>query len=189
MFRKEIFNKVGVRYYADKGPAADIYFALEANAKGMEIFLIREALLEYRQHGISNSSRSDSDVWARSCKHQEELIKGFCLGIDLTTIRAKFATSLLSKKISELAADVELGRFTEIRKNISNQYGWELSDARFRKVVVNAYLKNFIIDIGNKKGTFQQYREKRKKVRSLGIPVPVFKEMEWFVKYVVMARK
>lgn len=187
MLRKSAIDAVNLRYKPEMGPAADTYFALEANAAGVEIYLVREALLEYREHGQSLTSRSDAEIWAATRKHHVELIERALPGVDTSALRARIASSVLARVTA--ASGDDLAAVAAWRAKLTEQYGLVLPDAMFHRTIAKSYLRDYIMLIGEKRGTREAYRARRRRIKALGLPIPLHKEVEWFVKYVVFAGK
>jgi len=124
--RKKMFDNLRIRYQSDVGPAADAYFVLEANAKGVEMFVTDEPLLEYRRHEASWTNNSGFDKWFDSLSNIEALVQRIIPGTDMSLWGAKYAKWLFetTSTISRLNDIPRQRRLTEAK-------GWQMSDDDF----------------------------------------------------------
>jgi glycosyltransferase involved in cell wall biosynthesis len=132
--RKKTFDRAGIRYRSDVGPAADTYFVLEANGGGIDIFTTDEPLLAYRRHESNWTNKSGFDTWFNSLRRVEELAQRILPQADMSLWRTKYANWLFitTSDIQSLKGDIAR------RRNAAEAADWHISDDEFLESILSA---------------------------------------------------
>jgi glycosyltransferase involved in cell wall biosynthesis len=191
-FRKKLIDGAGIRYRLDVGPGADAYLILEANGNGMEMLLIDEPLMEYRQHETSWTNRSGFDVWFDSLCKLEELTSRFLPEMDMSHWRAQntkwlfdviFGARDINSSCNPNQAPLDdIGRMKEA---IMKQ-GWFTRESELDKCVLRSLVREFLKLVGSGRCSLSDYRARRRGLRELKFKIPPHREIMWFIEYVLL---
>jgi glycosyltransferase involved in cell wall biosynthesis len=141
VIRKKIFDIMGIRYRSDAGPAADTYFVLEANSKGIEMFLIDEPLLEYRQHENNWTNKSGFDTWFDSLCRVEDLTRNIIPEVNMSLWRTNYTKWLFMTTSAYALSNTDLTDDFSRKRDITEERGWHISDAEFLESILFNALK------------------------------------------------
>ena len=189
--RKRCLEKSGLRYKPEVGPAADVYFIVEANNEGLDVFLIDSPLLGWRRHGKNWTDTSGFDSWFESIRKLEDLLRGTRPHADISLWKYNHAKWFL-----QLAAET-IGRRTPVDgdfvflKNCharAAEAGYVVSGDDFRSVILKGVLRTAFEEMGRGRGNLADYKVRRQKVIGHGFKIPRLKEISWFLKYALLKR-
>jgi glycosyltransferase involved in cell wall biosynthesis len=189
--RKRLLEKSGLRYRPEIGPAADVYFIVEANKEGLDIFLIDAPLLEWRRHGQNWTDTSGFDVWFESIGKLEKLLAETRPHADMSLWKSNYAKwflELATEPIGRRTLSDEDFDFVKNCRERAAEVGYVVSDEEFAGAAVKGFLRTAIKEMGKGNGGMADYKTRRRKVAGRGFKIPRMKEIAWFLEYAVLKR-
>jgi glycosyltransferase involved in cell wall biosynthesis len=184
-FRKRAIDSAGMFFRDDVGLAADLYFWLEANSKGLPLYILNSPLLEYRVHPGSFSNTSGSEKWIFTHKRVEDLIKGMNIGCDTRKLQETFGMMPITLYVRREGEDFDPSRINDLRRRLQEDLGWTLSDKALNEAVAVGYLGESITAVAKGQAGCLDYLKKQRELHRRGFPVPIKRQIKWFLKYVL----
>ena len=195
LFRKKIMDQTHMKFIPETGIAGDVYFWLEANSKGVEIFLLDLPLFEYRVEGNDNSSTrlSNAKKWSYTLKKIDDFIVGLNLGCDLKKLRTTYAMSTISYQALSLSkkenvSKEDIASLQSVRNFLKDKMDWPISDYVYEEAVAIGFLRDTITGVGQGQISLREYFHRQKELAKAGVRLPLSRKIKWFVKYVVLQR-
>lgn len=145
VMRSEKINKLALRFRPDTGVAGDFYFWLEANSKGVVVYLFKQPLLETRVHSSAGTSHVTVEHWRTTYHAIEEFIVGLKLGYDMQKLRANFAATCIASAAKNAGKLIDLRKLLLLRESLKEKNGWVLDDDQFNGVLIDA--ESSILDL------------------------------------------
>jgi glycosyltransferase involved in cell wall biosynthesis len=188
MFRKKNIASENMRFRAEVGAAADLYFWLEANNRGLPIYVLNCPLLEYRRHLGSDTLSRGHEMWLFTYQKVDDFITGLNLGYDMGKVRGNFAKAIIMYVARGMAGDFDSKLARDVRSMLEDEMKWFISDDSFYDSIAIGYLGDSISGVGLGKIGLSEYFAKEKILRQSGIDIPFMRRVKWYVKYILMQR-
>jgi hypothetical protein len=183
-FRKKAVDNSGMFFRDDVGLAADLYFWLEANSKGIPIYVLKAPLLEYRVHDGSCSSKSGMEKWIFTHKKIDGFIESLKVGCDMSRLRETFARHAIIGYALSDERNFDVLCVKEYSARLRDETKWEISDRALNEEMAVRCLGETIQAVSAGKIRFRDYLKKQRGFCQKGFYVPLSRQMKWFLKYV-----
>jgi glycosyltransferase involved in cell wall biosynthesis len=187
-FRKKAIDRSGIFFRDDAGLAADLYFWLEANSKGIPLYILKCPLLEYRIHASSCSNTSSMEKWILTHKKIDEFIVGMNLNYNMRKLRETFAIHAVLSYVKSDRENFDFKYVEKLRVRLKNEMGWIVPDKTLNDAVVVECLGESITAVGKGQIRFSDFLKKQRILKQKGLQVPLGRQMKWLIKYVVLLR-
>jgi glycosyltransferase involved in cell wall biosynthesis len=188
VFRKKTIDESGVRFRDDVGLAADLYFWMEANNKGLPIFVVKSPVLEYRQHAASFSNVSGWEKWIFTHKKIDDFIESLNIDCDVSRLRETFAKYAIMGYALSDERNFDALRVKGYRIRLKDEMKWEISDRILNEEIAIHSLGESIQAVSAGKIRFRDYLKKQREFCRKGFYVPFGRQVKWFLKYVVVSK-
>jgi hypothetical protein len=152
------------------------------------MFILSSPLLEYRLHHGSCSSTSGLEKWIFTHKKIDDFITGLNLGYNMGRLRETFVKHALLGYMKGVGENFDLGYIKDLRLRLKNDLNWTISDKTLNDAIAVDYLGESITAVAKGHLSFGEYLKRQRRLGQKGFPVPLERQVKWFLKYVV-ARK
>ena len=140
IYRKSIINGKDMRFRPDAGAAADMLFWLEANSKGVPVFLMDSPLLEYRIHEHSGTNQLDATKWEYTYSKVALFLRSLSSDVNFNGLMEWFAASVIDSAISAMGDQVDLVAIKQLRSSLREKHDWIIADKLFNKIIAKHYI-------------------------------------------------
>lgn len=189
MFRMSYVDAEEMRFCSDVGLCADLFFWVEANARGVDICSVNQPLLEYRRHPGSCTNLSGAEKWTYTHKRVEEYILDLGLNCDMRRMRACAAYDVVAMAAYGIRDRAGYERVLEKRRYLEREMNWRMEDADFHDIVAILAWEEVMRRRGYETVSFSEYFSLLRELREIVAELPLARKFKWFVRYVLQKRR
>ena len=185
LFRKAAINKWKILFRPEIGPAADVFFLVEANNAGMKILDMGQELFFSRRHPHTWTNLATAASWEQSHLLLDHFIASMNLGYDMRFFRMNLGQITISNLSSSIQTEEDIASLWDKKELFAEERQWVMTEQAFRDAIVIGFLGNTVIEIGLGNLPLSEYFQKKVKLKELGIEVTFLRRVKWFLKYLV----